>query len=81
MAGACVGILLDVGKECSDWLPPLKSALGGVSAVIKHYEVGHPVPMLPVTDSLLAIQRCQGEGQANCPVAGEAERYPRNNYG
>ena len=32
-------ILLDVAKESSDWFPPLKSALSGVSAVIKHYEV------------------------------------------
>ena len=32
-------ILLDVAKESSDWFPPLKSALGGVGALIKHYEV------------------------------------------
>ena len=32
-------ILLDVAKESADWFPPLKSALGGVNAVIKHYEV------------------------------------------
>jgi len=32
-------ILLDVAKESSDWFPPLKSALGGVSVLIKHYEV------------------------------------------
>jgi len=32
-------ILLDVAKESSDWFPPLKAALGGVSALIKHYEV------------------------------------------
>ena len=35
----CVKILLDISKESSDWLPPLKSALGGVTALIKHYEV------------------------------------------
>ena len=34
-----VKILLDIAKESSDWFPPLKSALGGVSALIKHYEV------------------------------------------
>jgi len=34
-----IKILLDVAKESSDWFPPLKSALGGVSALIKHYEV------------------------------------------
>ena len=32
-------ILLDVAKESADWFPPLKSALGGVNALIKHYEV------------------------------------------
>lgn len=32
-------ILLDISKESSDWLPPLKSALGGMSALIKHCEV------------------------------------------
>ena len=32
-------ILLDVANESADWFPPLKSALGGVNALIKHYEV------------------------------------------
>jgi len=32
-------ILLDVAKESADWFPPLKSALGGVNALIKYYEV------------------------------------------
>jgi len=32
-------ILLDVAKESADWFPPLKSALGGMTALIKHYEV------------------------------------------
>ena len=32
-------ILLDIAKESSDWFPPLKAALGGVGALIKHYEV------------------------------------------
>jgi len=35
----CVKVLLDVAKESSDWFPPLKAALGGVNALIKHYEV------------------------------------------
>ena len=34
-----VKMLLDVAKESADWFPPLKSALGGVNALIKHYEV------------------------------------------
>ena len=32
-------LLLDIAKDSSDWFPPLKAALGGVSALIKHYEV------------------------------------------
>ena len=32
-------ILLDISKESSDWLPPLKAVLNGVSALVKHYEV------------------------------------------
>ena len=35
----CAKILLDIAKESADWFPPLKSALGGVNALIKHYEV------------------------------------------
>ena len=34
-----VKILLDIAKESADWFPPLKAALGGVNALIKHYEV------------------------------------------
>ena len=35
----CMKILLDVAKESADWFPPLKSALGGLNALIAHYEV------------------------------------------
>jgi hypothetical protein len=34
-----VKILLDIAKESSSSFPPLGSALGGVGALIKHYEV------------------------------------------
>ena len=34
-----VKILLDIAGASSDCFPPLKSALGGVNALIKHYEV------------------------------------------
>jgi hypothetical protein len=37
--GGGVNILLDVAKESADWFPPLKAALGGVNALIRHYEV------------------------------------------
>ena len=34
-----VKILLDIAKESSDAFPPLKSALGCISALVNHYEV------------------------------------------
>ena len=53
----CVKILLDVAKESSDWFPPLKSALGGVYALINHYEVfvGIDGYHTHLTSSLVAI--------------------------
>ena len=58
----CTKILLDISKESSDWLPPLKSALGGVTALIKHYEVFVDRLTSPqLTRTLAAIRRCQGE--------------------
>lgn len=35
----CVTILLDIAKESADWFPLLKAVLGGVNALIRHYEV------------------------------------------
>ena len=32
-------MLLDIAKESADAFPPLKSCLGGISALINHYEV------------------------------------------
>ncbi|KAF9784522.1 hypothetical protein BJ322DRAFT_851153 [Thelephora terrestris] len=34
----CVKMLLDIAKESADWFPPLKAALGGVNALISHFE-------------------------------------------
>ena len=31
---------MDIAKESSDAFPPLKSCLGGINALIKHYDVG-----------------------------------------
>ena len=33
-------MLLDIAKESADACPPLKSCLGGIGALIKHYGVG-----------------------------------------
>ena len=35
----CVKMLLDIAEKSADWFPPLKGALGGVNALIRHYEV------------------------------------------
>ena len=43
-------MLLDIGKESSDAFPPLKSCLGGINALIKHYEVGLRDTGLGLTD-------------------------------
>lgn len=32
-------MLFDVAKESADWFPPLRSALGGMNAVIVHHQV------------------------------------------
>jgi len=32
-------MVLDVAKESSDWFPPLKACLGGINALVKHYDV------------------------------------------
>jgi hypothetical protein len=46
----CVKVLLDVVKESSEWCVPLKPALGGVNALIRHYEV--PVEWMAVTHNV-----------------------------
>ena len=63
-------ILLDVAKESADWFPPLKSALGGVNALIKHYEVSvKSIILVPqLTRVVAAIRRCQGEDQGSYPT-------------
>lgn len=64
----CVKVLLDIAKESADWFPPLKSALGGVNALIMHYEVllkSMPPPRAQLTQSITAIRRCQREGSGS----------------
>ena len=36
-------MILDIAKESSDWFPPLKACLGGINALVKHYDVCHAV--------------------------------------
>ena len=51
--------LLDIANESSDVFPPLKSCLGGISALIKYYEVRLRPIAHDLTDvSTLGVQRC-----------------------
>jgi len=43
---ASTKVVVDVVKESSDVFPPLKAAVGGLLAVLKHYDVG-PVSTSP----------------------------------
>lgn len=44
-------MLLDITKESSDCFPLLKSVLGGVCALIKHYEVTGELVVVRITDA------------------------------
>ena len=49
---ASAGLVIDVVKESSDVFTPLKSVAGGLSAVLKHYDVRHSCfvePLAPLT--------------------------------
>ena len=49
---ASAGLVIDVLKESSDAFTPLKSVAGGLSAILKHYDVRHPYvaePYKPLT--------------------------------
>ena len=72
-----IKILLDVAKESADWFPPLKSALGGVNALIKHYEVSvewmQMILMRWLTRAAAAIRRCQGKDQGSYPASNQVQ--------
>jgi len=49
-------MLLDIAKESADAFPPLKSCLGGISALIKHYDVRlYRITLNSANDYQLAI--------------------------
>ena len=59
-------ITLDVAKESADWFPPLKAALGGVSALVRHYEVLFERTIIVhnlLIRVIAGIQRCQRENR------------------
>ena len=52
-----VKMLLDIAKESSDAFPPLKSCLGGINALIKHYEVRrHQIAINSTKNDQLGMQ-------------------------
>lgn len=60
-----------VAKEASDFLPPLKAALGGLVAVLKTCDVGlsHAIILLDA-DQRLASCGKQGKGRCNYRATG-----------
>ena len=57
-------MLLDIAKESADVFPPLKSCLGGINALIKHYDVRqHQTSLNSANDYQLGIQRCRRQTQ------------------
>ena len=47
-------MVIDVVKESSDVFPPLKSVAGGLSAVLKHYDV-RSLSQIPSTSLTIAL--------------------------
>ena len=75
-----VKILLDIAKESSDWFPPLKSALGGVSALVKHYEVSlSGLLSYTLTPTTAGIRRCQGEARGSYAAFEEVQGQRQRN--
>lgn len=69
-------MLADIAKESTDAFPPLKSCLGGINALIKHYDVRrYKITFDPANDCQLAIQRRERQAQRSHPVAEEVARY------
>jgi len=66
-------MLLDIAKESSDVFPPLKSCLGGINALIKHYDVRrYRVTHYHAKYYHLAIQRRERQTQRSYTVVGGA---------
>ena len=54
-------VVIDVVKECSDVFPPLKSAAGGLAAVLKHYDVRSISPILSAILTITLASNSQSE--------------------
>jgi len=71
-------MLLDIAKESADAFLPLKSCLGGISALIKHYDV-RPYRVTPsyTNEHHPAISRREGQARRSHPVVREVTGYVR----
>ena len=57
-------MLLDIAKESADVFPPLKACLGGINALIKHYDVRrYQTSLNSANDYQLGIQRRRRQTQ------------------
>ena len=52
---ASAGLVIDVLKESSDAFTPLKSVVGALSAVLKHYDVRYTYSIKPFTSLTLEL--------------------------
>ncbi|KAF9784577.1 hypothetical protein BJ322DRAFT_852831 [Thelephora terrestris] len=68
-------IVLDIAKESADALPPLKSCLGGITALVKHYEESQDVQdkLEDLFPWLIKLRDCVTKGSAG-GSSEEAER-------
>ena len=65
-------MLLDIAKESSDAFPPLKSCLGGINALIKHYDVGSGRTAVNSANGYPpGIQRRERQTRRSHPMVGE----------
>jgi hypothetical protein len=47
-AYGAAGIAIEIAKDCSDMLPPLKAVMVALSVIIKNCDVCHPLASIPV---------------------------------
>ena len=66
-------VLLDVAKESADACPPLKSCLGGINALIKHYDVRSRriTPLCFADGSFTASSGRERQVRGSNPVGGQ----------
>jgi len=75
-AYASTKLAIDVVKESSDVFTPLKSVAGGLSAVLKHYDVWYTYLATPYTSFMLVELASDGESP-NSGITDTPRRWPR----